>query len=260
MDFFLEYWLFDGHLTLLQGLWDLVSFSELSHWKMVFLGFLMGFVLKKFYTKQWWGDVKNSGLVIVPVAIFVSLFILTDSYTKDNKSHLYDIKEKVRVMDYDYDQWRNKNPKGTVNPEWKKEREYTRKEIAHYRDIILVKLSNQSFFLLFLIVGFLYKKYTIRNTFHQIKSEWKTISREADEKKEREKNRIESEKRRAENERRAEELRAKQLEEKRLNIELEKERTKQIEAESSVKLKKLDVERPEKEEKLSKILDKLDDL
>lgn len=218
MDFFLEYWLFDGHLTLLKGLWDLVSFSELSHWKMIFLGILIGFILKKFYTKQWWADVKNSGLVIVPVAIFVSLFILTDSYTKDNKSHLYDIKEKARVMDYDYDQWRNKNPKGAINPEWKKEREYTRKEIVYYRDMILVKLSNQSFFLLFLIVGFFYKKHTIRNAFVFIKNDWERVSREIDEKEEREKKRIESEKRQA-----------KKLEEKRVNIELEKEQKKQRE-------------------------------
>ena len=43
-------------------------------------------------------------------------------------------------------------------------------------------------------------------------------------------------------------------------IEREKERTKQIEADNLVKLKKLDMVRPEKEKKLSEILNKLDEL
>jgi hypothetical protein len=258
-----EYFIFDGRIVLLEGLWGLVSPSvslEFSPWEMIFYSFLLGFIFKKFHKKEWGKNFKNSGFITIPLLCFVSLILLAPNQIKDDRNYYHSLIDDAKSMDIDYKQWRAKNLQGKVNPEWKKQRDFLSKQRELTTNEIIVKLSNQIFFLLFFALGFFYKKYTIRNYLSKIKNEYQTVSREIDEKKEREKNRIESEKRRAENERKAEELRVKQLEEKKLNIELEKERTKQIEAESSVKLKKLDVERPEKEEKLSKILDKLDDL
>jgi len=256
MDFFLEYWLFDGHLTLLQGLWDLVSFSESSHWKMVFLGFLIGFVIKKIHTKQWFPNFQNLWIITYPVTFVLIVGVFGDSFTIENKTPLYDAKETARVMDYDYDQWRNKDPNGTVNPEWEKEREHTRKEIIYYRELILVQLSNQTFFFLFLIVGFFYKKHTFRNAIYQVKSGYQAISKEIDSKKEQ----AVYEKKQEELEEKRDEERTKRLEEMSIQRGLEAEKARVAEAEASVKLKELDKTRPEKEEKLSKILDKLDDL
>jgi hypothetical protein len=258
-----EYFIFDGKIVLLEGLWGLVSPSvslEFSPWEMIFYSFLMGFIFKKFHKKEWAKNFNNLGFITIPLLCFLALILLAPNQIKDDRNYYHSLIDDVKKMDVDYNQWRKKSPQGTVNPEWTKERDFLSREKIRISNEIIVKLSNQMFFLLFFTLGFFYKKYTIRNYLSKINNEYQTVSREIDEKKEREKNRIESEKRQAENERKAEELRVKKLEEKRLNIELEKERTKQIEAESSVKLKKLDVERPEKEKNLSEILNKLDEL
>jgi len=258
-----EYFIFDGRIVLLEGVWGLISPSvslEYSPWEMIFYSFLMGFIFKKFHKKEWAKNFKNIGVITIPLLCFLSLVLLAPNQIKDDRNYYISIIEDAKIMDIDYKQWRAKNLRGKVNPEWKKERDFLSRQKTLTVNEIIVKLSNQIFFVLFFILGFFYKKYTIINYISKIKNEYQTVSREIDEKKELEKNRIESEKIQVENERKAEELRVKQNENKRLDIELERERTKQVEAESSVKLKKLDVERPEKEEKLSKILDKLDDL
>lgn len=260
MDFFTEYFIFDGHLTILQGLLNLVSFSELSHWKMIFYGFLIGFIFKKFHSKEWGESINNIGFITIPLAAFLVLAVMAPNSTKTDKEHYSDITKTALKMDTDYRQWREKNWNKEVNPEWKKERDSLSNEINETHSEIIIKLSNQLFFILFIFIGFFYKKHTLKNYFSRVKNEYQEVSREVKLKKEQEKQHKELEEKQAYDELKNEELRLRRMEEKRLEITLEKERTKQKEAESSVELKKLDVERPEKEKNISNLLKKLDDL
>lgn len=254
-----EYFIFDGKIVLLEGLWGLVSPSvslEFSPWEMIFYSFLMGFIFKKFHKKEWAKNFNNLGFITIPLLCFLALILLAPNQIKDDRNYYHSLIDDVKKMDVDY----KKSPQGTVNPEWTKERDFLSREKIRISNEIIVKLSNQMFFLLFFTLGFFHKKYTVRNYFSRLKSNWETVSREIEQKKQQEKNRIESEKRQAEQKAERERNTLENIKKVKLDIELEKERTKQIEAESAVKLKKLDVERPEKEKNLSEILNKLDEL
>lgn len=254
-NFFVEYLFFEGEITIINALLNLLSFSVTSHWNMIFLGFTIGILVRRFssHIKSWW-------LLSYPIIFFVAIYPLSDTYTEYHKRNLAVSKEIVREMNYDYDQWKRKNPHGTINPEWVKKLEKDKESLFYFKNAIIINLSDQLFYIIFLALGFLCKKYTFRNAYYNFKSAYKRNLRGYEIKIQQEKNRIRSEKIKAENAIKAEELRVQQLEEKKLEAKIEEERTKQIEAESAVKLKKLDVERPEKEKNISRLIDKLDDL
>ena len=233
----------------MRGLWDTVSFSDSTSWEVIFAGFFIGFIFRKFHKKEWGKSIANIGFLTIPALIISVLIFALPNKTGDDKRYFYSLVEDIEKMDSDYRQWRKENPRGVVNPEWRKDRDFLSEERERVAGEIIVKLTNQVFFVLFLSLGFFRKRWNIRGFFSDIQADIETKSRERKENENR-----------AKQEREAEELRIKRLEEKRLNLELERERTQQVLAESSVKIKKLDTERPEKEENLSKIIDKLDDL
>ncbi|GMM86952.1 hypothetical protein [Pseudoalteromonas sp. MTN2-4] len=248
-DFFLDYVIFGGEFTLLSGLWNTLSFSENSSWEVIFAGFLTGFIFKKFHKKEWGKSIANVGFLTIPALIISLLIFVLPNKTEGDKKYYYSLVDSGKKMDADYRQWRDKNPLGVLNPEWQKERDLLSKEQKKEKEKIITKLTNQAFFFLFLLWGFFYKTSSLKEGLSDIKNEIQTLLREKKERKERAQQEAENEK-----------LRMKRLEEKAINLEIEKERTKQAQAESAVKLKKLDVERPEKEKNLSKIIDKLDGL
>lgn len=248
-DFFLDYVIFNGQPTLLVGLWNTVNFSELSHWEVIVAGFFIGFIFRKFHKGEWGKNIANIGFLTIPALIISVLVFTLPNKTEADKAYFYSITADIEKMNADYKQWRDKNPKGTVNPEWRKERDSLSEERKKVAGEIIKKLTNQVFFILFLVLGFFQKKWNLREELSNVKDDIQTAYRKSNEKKNRIKQEIKNE-----------ELRIKRLEEKKLNLDLEKEKTKQVQAESSVKLKKLDIERPEKEQNLSKIIDKLDDL
>ena len=116
INYVIEYLFFDGEITILKGVLDLLSFSEPSHWNMIFLGFIIGILVRRFSNKikSWW-------LLSYPIIFFVAIYPLSDTFTVYDKKNLAVSKEIVREMNYDYDQWKRKNPRGTINPEWVKE-------------------------------------------------------------------------------------------------------------------------------------------
>lgn len=188
INYVIEYLFFDGEITILKGVLDLLSFSEPSHWNMIFLGFIIGILVRRFSNKikSWW-------LLSYPIIFFVAIYPLSDTFTVYDKKNLAVSKEIVREMNYDYDQWKRKNPRGTINPEWVKELDKEKESLLYFKNSILIKLSNQFFYMIFLVIGFLCKKYTFRNAYYNFKSAYKRNLRESENKKEQEIDRISSE-------------------------------------------------------------------
>ena len=254
--------LFESFIIPLVALAELVTFGYGTLWLVSFIGAFIGFCLYKAFLNQW-----NRALVFLSVFV-IFIFTLAPFKTTDTieayKENIIDLDKQNKS----YEDWRIQNPSKTYFDLKKTEQganfleslEFSKDFVIKQRYEIAINIAHQFLFHLFWIITFILCFPKVREVFSKVSNKVEEHNRVKKQKTEAEESEIRLQKRLKAREERAEDQRLKDNESKKLDIELEREKARQSEAEASVKLKKLDVERPEKEEKLSSILDKIDDL
>jgi len=253
---------FEGFIIPFLALVELITFGYGTLWLVSFIGAFIGFCLYKAVSNQW-----NKALVFLSIFV-IFIFTLAPFKTTDTIEAYKENMTDLYKQNKSYDDWKRQNPSKTYfdlkkteqGAEFIKYWDSSKDFVIKQRYEIAVNIAHQFLFHLFWIIAFILCFPQVREVFSKVSNKIEENNRVKKQKTEAEESEIRLQKRLKAREERAEAQRLKDNESKKLDIELEREKARQSEADASVKLKKLDVERPEKEKKLSKILDKIDDL